>query len=108
APMDAPDAGDDAGCGRFIAIHAVGRQGGKLEEWTAVIEQSFYPVAHQQLAAFDVPLARIFWAAPAHPLDFGAQFAHLSFNDFTIAAEFVGGGVDARFDAFHRIPLDAC
>ena len=51
------------GAGRLVVVHAVGGQRRQLEERAAGVEQRVDPVARQQLAAVDVPLA----AAPAEP-----------------------------------------
>ncbi len=50
APLDAADAGDDAGAGDVAAVHAVRGQLRQLEERAAGIEQHADAFARQQLA----------------------------------------------------------
>ena len=65
AAGDAADAGDDAGAGRFVAVHAEGRERRQLEERRARVQQHFHPVAGQQFAARHVFGARRLAAARA-------------------------------------------
>ena len=51
APGDAADAGDDAGAGRLVAVHAEGGQRRQLEEGRAGVEQHLDAIAGQQFAA---------------------------------------------------------
>ena len=64
AARDAADAGDDAGPGTLVVVHAVGGQRRDLEQWTTGIEQAIDAVARQQFAAVDVPSAGTFRTAP--------------------------------------------
>ena len=75
AAGDAPDAGDDAGARRFIAVHAEGRERRELEKRRARIEQHFHPVAGQQFSARHVFGTRRLAAAGADFRLAGAQFA---------------------------------
>ena len=63
ATGDPADAGDHAGAGAFVVVHAVGGQRRHLEERAAGVEQTVHAVARQQLAAADVPLAGAFRTA---------------------------------------------
>ena len=62
-PCDAADAGDDAGRRRLAVVHAEGGELADLEERRARVEQAVDALARQQLAARDVPLARLGVAA---------------------------------------------
>ena len=62
-PVHAADAGDDAGGGRGVVVHAVGGERRQLQERRARIEQGGDAVARQQLAALGVPVARLLAAA---------------------------------------------
>ena len=57
APGDAADAGDDAGGVDGVVIHAVGGERRQFEKRRARIDQRHHPVARQELAARQVPLA---------------------------------------------------
>src|SRR5690606_2689319 len=56
ATGDTADAGDHAGAGALVVVHAVGREGRQFEERTAGVEQFVDAVAGEQLAAGDVSL----------------------------------------------------
>ena len=60
---DPADAGDDAGAGHGVAVHPGRGERAQLEERAARVEQPVHPVAHQQLAAPGVLLARRLRAA---------------------------------------------
>ena len=57
------DAGDDAGAGRLVVVHAVGGQRRELQERAAGVEQAVDAVPRQQLAAAHVALAGFLRAA---------------------------------------------
>ena len=63
AAGDAADAGDDAGRRHLVVVHAVGGKLRQFQERRAGIDQSGDPIARQQLAACEVPLARRLAAA---------------------------------------------
>src|SRR3712207_9377283 len=65
AAADPPDAGDDPRARGVAVVHAVGGQRGQLEERAAGVEEGVDPVAGEQLAARDVPLAGALGAAEA-------------------------------------------
>jgi hypothetical protein len=56
APAHPADAGDDAGRRHGVVVHAVGGQRRQLEQGRPGVEQPVDAVAHEQLAAVDVPL----------------------------------------------------
>ncbi len=72
-PGHATDAGDQAGGGHRILVHAEGGELGQLEERRADVEQGAHPLARQQLAAAEVALARRRAAALLDQGDPGAQ-----------------------------------
>jgi hypothetical protein len=82
AAMHAADAGDDAGAGRGIVVHAVRGERRQFEERRTRIEQGADAFARQQLAAFGVLRAGFFAAALRGLGDFRAPF--------------VGGGPELR------------
>ncbi len=87
--MHAPDPGHETRARRVAAVHPVRRERRKFEERAALVEQLAHPVAREQLAAFQVTLARMLGAAGADALDFRAQLLHLSRNDFAVFAKFL-------------------
>ncbi len=50
-PGDAADAGDHAGTGHRVVVHAMRRQRRYFQEWAAGVEQGIDALTHQQLAA---------------------------------------------------------
>ena len=56
AARHAADAGDDAGAGRLVVVHADGGERRQLEERRAGIEQPLDALAHRQLALLAVAL----------------------------------------------------
>jgi hypothetical protein len=66
---DTAHAGDET-CGRhWIVVDLVRRKLGEFEERRAGIEQMLHPVAHEELAALDVALTRLYAAALARRLN---------------------------------------
>ena len=63
APLDAADAGDDAGAVDRVLVHAVGGKRRELEERPAGINQRHHALAGQQLAAPNMTVARTRGAA---------------------------------------------
>ena len=59
--------------GRFVVVHAVGRELADLEERRARIEQPLDALARQQLAARDMPLAMLLRPAERRLGDLVAQ-----------------------------------
>ncbi len=55
---DAPHACDQAGTGRLLAVHRMGRQRGQLQKGRAGIEQHLHPLAWEQLASRHMPGTR--------------------------------------------------
>ena len=100
APLDAADAGDDARARRLVVVHAPGRQRREFDERAVGIDQALDAIAHQQLAAFDVTLARIFGTALPHALDRGAQLRDLRFHHLAIALEVGTVGAHAGFNSY--------
>ena len=94
AAGDAADAGDDAGAGRFVAIHAESRERRQLEERRARVQQHLHAIAGQQFAARHVFGAR---RIPAAQRAF--RLAGLQFGDQRAHGRFIGG----EFSAF---PID--
>ena len=86
AAFDAADAGDDAGAVDRVVVHAVGGERAEFEERRAGIEQARHALARQQLAAGQMPLARLgrpalrhrLRAWPADPAASSAQAARLA------------------------------
>ena len=81
AAGDLADAGDDAGARHLAPVHVVGGQRGDLEERRAGVEQVVDPVAGQQLAPRDVPLAGLRRCRPdarsaSRVAQLGDQFFH--------------------------------
>ncbi len=101
AAMDAPDSRHDAGSRRVVAVHAAGRQRGKLEEGAARVEQGFDAVARQQLAARDVPRPGFLAAAQCRRRLAAAQLCDQRRQVRGIVAELPGSGIDAGGDAGH-------
>ena len=58
APLDAADAGDDAGAVDRILVHAVGGERRELEKRRARVDQAQHALARQELAARRMPVAR--------------------------------------------------
>ena len=108
AAVDSADAGDDARGRRVAVVHIECGQRRQLEKWTAGVEQFFDAVAREQLAAFDVTLARGGGAALANALDVVAQALDQRVHRVAVAAELVGVGVQPRFNSIHFYILDAC
>jgi hypothetical protein len=50
------DAGDDAGGGRLVVVHAGGREAGQFEEGRAGVHERLHAVPGQQFAPVDVSL----------------------------------------------------
>ena len=88
---------------RVVVVHPERGQRRQLEERTAGVEQFFDAIARQQLAAFDVTLARGRRTALANPLDFVAQALDQRVHRVAVAAELVGVGVQPRFNSIHLI-----
>src|SRR5208337_1122412 len=107
AAVDSADAGDDARARRVAVVHIKCRQRRQLEKRTAGVEKLFDAVAREQLAAFDVTLARCRRPALANALDFVAQALDQRVHRVAVAAELVGVGVQPRFNSIHLNILDA-
>ena len=58
-PVDATDPGDDAGAGRRIVIHAIGRRRADFQKRAARIKKVRNPLTRRHLAARGVPLHRL-------------------------------------------------
>src|SRR5262249_24432203 len=103
APLDARDPGDDAGAVDVVIVHAAGGKRREFEEGGARIDEPHHPVARQQLAALEMPLARTRRSTQrrlrAAMLEFGNERAHLR----GVGAEMLGadlrGGDDFRHPA---------
>ena len=104
APLDAADAGDDAGAVDGIVVHAVGGERGELEERRARVDQCHHAIARQKLAAREVTLARFFRAAGgglgAALLELGDERAHAR----RIGAKLGCGSIDAGCENRHDPP----
>ncbi len=99
--VDGADAGDCAGAGHLIAIHAQRRQRGEFEEGGARIEQRIDALARQQLASRVVLAARRLGAAPRDVRGFLAQIGDQALHQFRVAAELVATGLDLRLQYAH-------
>ena len=73
-PRDAPHAGDDRGAVDVALIHPVRRQLADLKEGRTRIEQPLHPLAGEQLAARNMPLAVLLRPAERGLGHAGAQF----------------------------------
>jgi hypothetical protein len=101
AAADAAYSRDDAGAGRLIRIHAVGRQRRQLQERRAGIEQHFDAIAGQQFAARHVFGARGF-AAPQRGFRLpGAQLTHQRAQGGRVGREFRTFPIDFGFQQRH-------
>ena len=75
AAFDAADPGDDAGAVDRAVIHVVGGERAEFEKRRAGIEQARHPLARQQLAAGQMPLARLGRSALRDGRALGPKFA---------------------------------
>jgi hypothetical protein len=93
ATGDAADAGDDAGAGSLVAVHAGGGQRRQLEERAARVEQGVDAVAREQLAPRHVALARRRRAAQRGGLEPAPELVHEGALRRVVAGEVVAAGV---------------
>ena len=70
------------------AVHAVRRQGRKLQERRSRIEQQIDALARQQFPARNVPRARFFAAALHRGLELGAQVRNQGLHRLGVVGEF--------------------
>ena len=84
--LDPADAGDHAGSGRGVGIHAFGGQRRDFEERRAWVEQGGDALARQQLAAFGVLVAGLLAATISRAAQSPVQFFH--------QGTVVGGSID--------------
>ena len=95
------DAGEDAGRRDLLLVDAVGRKLGQFQIGRAGIEQCAHPLARQQLAARQVPLAR---PRPAPLLDLGnlgAQVFRQATQGGGVFRERGVAGIDGGFQDSH-------
>ncbi len=100
-PGHATDAGDQAGGGHRVLVHAEGRELRQLEERRADVEQRAHPLARQQLAAAEVALARGLAAALLDHGDFGAQIRDQSIHRLGVGAKRRPARIDLAPDHVH-------
>ena len=103
----AANAGDDPGAGGVVAVQAPGRQLSDFQEGSAGIEQMIDPVARQQLAAIRVFGPRRCATAKHDLRRLLTQIGNLRPHRLGVGAEFLGPGIDLRFQQRHGSPLQA-
>src|SRR6185437_15449299 len=101
AAGDRPDAGHDPGAGRLAVVHALGGEGGELEERGARVDEPLDPLACEQLAAGVVALDGLLAAAGADALEVAVELRDQAAHVLAIAQEVVGAGVEVAGDARH-------
>ena len=98
---DAPHAGDDAGRRHLALVHAVGGELVELEERRAGVEEGAHPVAGQELAARQVPLARALGPAELGRRHGRAQIGDESAHGSRVLLERGGAGIGGGLDDGH-------
>ena len=101
AAGDAADAGDDAGAGRLVAVHAEGRERRQLEERRARVEQHLHAIAGQQFAARHVLGARRLAASQRDFRLAGPQFGDQRAHGRLVGGEFGTFPIDFGFQQRH-------
>jgi len=91
---NAPDAGDDAGAGRFFAVHAESGERRQLEERRARVQQHLHAIAGQQFAA-----RHVFGSRRIPSTQRAFHLAGLQFGDQRAHGRFIGG-------EFSTFPID--
>ena len=104
APLDPPDAGDDAGGRHLGAVEPVRRQRRELEERGALVDQRRDTLARQHLAALQVALPRVCGAALQHPRVTVGEVFHQRPHGRLVVLELVRGRIDRRAQDLHRLP----
>jgi hypothetical protein len=104
APMDAPDAGDDAGRRHLIVIQAVRRERRQFEKRRVGIEHKRDALPGQQLATGGVPFAR--GGVPAEPClcKLRAQIVDHRAHRSRVFAVLLGLGLQPGLEQAHHQP----
>ena len=99
--LDAADASDQSGAGRFAVIHAVRRQGADLEKGAAGVDQLLDPLAGEELAAFGMALAAVLRASEGGFGGLCAQFRNEGGHGLPVGRKLRRGHVQGRFQNRH-------
>ena len=102
---DAANAGDDAGRRDIPAIHAVGSELRQLQKGRADIQQRAHPVARQQLAPRQMPLAGLLAAALLDAVQLRLQILDQRTHRRFVLAERLAAGADLAFQDAHAVVL---
>ena len=100
-PVNVANAGHQSRRGRVVLVHVVGGERRELEERRSRIDEPVDALAHQQLAAFGVPPARLRRAPLARCGQTVAKPGDLFPHSALVLDELRRAGAQVRSDAFH-------
>ncbi len=104
AAHDPADAGDDAGGGHVVAVHAVGGELAQFQERRAGVQQRQHAVAGQELAASQVAGLGFLATAAADGGELGVEVVHQGLHGLAVPLEAIGPGQHVGADHAHAAP----